>query len=531
MRLTFHGACRTVTGSCFLLDVNGSKVLVDCGMFQGSKTEKELNYRAFPFRPKDIDALVLTHSHIDHSGLIPKLTRDGFDGPVYSTQAAADLCSIMLPDSGFIQEMEVDQLNRRNARRGKESVEPIYTAEDATACLTQFRPVAYGQWFTVGKGLRAKFWDAGHLLGSASVEVEASRADKSGRPTRLFFSGDIGPKFKLLQGDPEGPQGVDHLVCEATYGDTERPDVLPETRRGLLKAEILDAASRRGALIIPSFAVERTQELLVDIHGLIESGDIPACPIFIDSPLATKASAVFARHAGEMTAGDALVRAMNFRTVRFTESVEQSKSIGRMSGFHIVISASGMCEAGRIRHHLKNWLWRQEATVLMVGFQAQGTLGRILLDGARKVRIMGEEIDVRARIRSLDVYSGHADGPELASWIEKRKPIAGRVFLVHGEQEAIDGLAGRLSSTLDKGSILFPSLDECFELDANDASTVAAPQPARLKPEHLGRVDWHNDLSRLILDIDDAVRKEGDEKGRSRLIRKIRRAIENGRED
>jgi metallo-beta-lactamase family protein len=523
MRLRFHGACRAVTGSCFLLEAGPAKVLIDCGMVQGSKTEKELNYRPFPFRPGDIDAVVLSHSHIDHSGLLPKLVKDGFEGPIFATRGAIDLCSIMLPDSGHIQEMEVEQLNRRNAARGKASVEPIYTAEQAETCLTQFRPARLGEWFDVAEGVRVRLWSAGHLLGSASIELEAT--EPGGAAVRVLFSGDIGPASKLFERDPEGPEGVDHVVCETTYGDVERPAVAIHARRRLLLEEVRAASRRNGALIIPSFAVERAQELLTDLVGLMESGDIPQCPLFIDSPLASRASRIFAAHASEIEMGDALVRAMNSPAVRFTESTEQSKAIGKISGFHIVISASGMCEAGRIRHHLRNWLWRSEGTVLLVGFQAQGTLGRILQDGASRVRIMGEEIQVRARIRSLDLYSGHADGPELARWINRRKPISGSVFLVHGEQAAMDAFAARLATNLAAGSIVMPELDQFFELDRKTVRPVTSTTPARIASDRPGHLDWHNDLSRLILDIDEAVRSAADERARQVVIRNLRRAL------
>ncbi len=527
VRLHFHGACRSVTGSCFLLEGPQARILIDCGMVQGSKTEKELNYRDFPFAPGSIDALVLTHAHIDHSGLIPKLAKQGFAGPIYATSATSDLCSIMLPDSGHIQEMEVEQLNRRNERRGKAEVEPIYTAQDAQDCLALFHPAAFNAWVTVASGFRVRFWNAGHLLGSACVEVEAEQGPAE-QPLRLLFSGDIGPDGKLLQTDPEGPQGIDHLICESTYGDVDRHEMSADLRRNLLLKEVQAAAKRDGALLIPSFAVERTQELLVDLVGLMESGALPQCPIFIDSPMASNATRVFSEHARDLQHPEAFLRAMNAHMVRFTLTTEQSKSIGRLRGFHIVIAASGMCEAGRIRHHLKNWLWRYEATVLLVGYQAQGTLGRILLEGAPRVRIMGEQIEVRAQIRSLDIYSGHADGPELQSWILARQPIGGRIFLVHGEQNAIDGLVARLAGHVASGAVIIPDLDEAFELKPQSAAPVAAP-PARLKVESLGHVDWHNDLSRLILDIDDAVRREPDEKGRARIIRSLRRALADDR--
>jgi metallo-beta-lactamase family protein len=527
MRLHFHGACRSVTGSCFLLTGARSRILIDCGMVQGSKSEKELNYRAFPFRPADLDAVVISHAHIDHSGLLPKLVKDGFSGPIYASPASIDLCSIMLPDSGHIQEMEVDQLNRRNARRGKESVEPIYTVADAMTCLDQFRPARMREWVEVADGFRVRLWGAGHLLGSASVEVEAADAGGKIRPLRILFSGDIGPQAKLFERNPEGPTGLDHIVCESTYGDVVRPPVTTDQRRVLLADQVEASARRNGALLIPSFAVERTQELLTDLVALMESGRLPGTRIFIDSPMASRASEVFAAHAGELEHGDVLVRAMKSSLVQFTESTEQSKAIARFSGFHIIISASGMCEAGRIRHHLRNWLWRSSATVLLVGFQAQGTLGRILQDGASRVRIMGEEIEVQAQIRSLDLYSGHADGPELVAWIRQRLPLSGKLFLVHGEGYAINALAERLSGVTPAESIVTPGLDDVFELTASGAAQVEGAGPVRLSSDKPGRLDWHNDLSRLVLDIDQSVRAAADEKGRAKLIRRLRHALKN----
>ncbi|MCP8938158.1 MBL fold metallo-hydrolase [Alsobacter sp. SYSU M60028] len=528
MRLRFHGACRTVTGSCFMVETAKAKVLVDCGMVQGSKTEKELNYRAFPFRPADVDALVLTHAHIDHSGLVPKLVKDGFEGPIFATRATADLCGFMLPDSAAIQEMEVQQLNRRNMQHGKPPVEPIYGQEHVEATLRQFRPSAYLRWTRVAEGVRVRFWNAGHLLGSASVEMEAEDAPGA-PPLRLLFSGDLGPDSKLLQTDPDGPAGVDHLVCESTYGDTVRPPVSDDERRAALAEVVRDAQRRRGALLIPSFAVERTQELLVDLVALMESDAVRPAQIFIDSPLASKATEAFAAHAGELEDGDRLIRALDYRMVRFTESVEHSKSLDRLRGFHVVIAASGMCDAGRIRHHLRARLGRAESTVLLVGFQAQGTLGRFLLEGAPRVRIMGEEIDVRASVRSLDLYSGHADAAELQRWVERRGPVAGRVFLTHGEEPAMEALAARLAGPLGAGRIVRPTLDQVFELTADAAAPVEGAAPVRLPPESLGRVDWHNDLSRLILDINDAVRREAGENARAKLLRRLRRALDNER--
>ncbi len=525
--LTFHGAARAVTGSCFLLETSTGRMLIDCGMFQGSKTEKELNYRPFPFEPRDIDAVVLTHAHIDHSGLLPKLVRDGFTGPVHATAATVDLAGVMFPDSAHIQAMEVAQLNRRKARRRRGGVEPIYGPADVDACLELFSPEQYRRWFSPMAGLRARFWNAGHMLGSASVEIEIEDPARSG-PLRLLFSGDIGPDFKLLHPDPEAPQGFDHVICESTYGDTDRAETTPERRRMLLRDEVRAAMDPHGVLLIPSFAVERAQELISDLIRLMDDGELPLIPIHVDSPLATRATRVFDMHAADLEAGSGLRHALRSRQLHFTESVEASMALDHQTGFHIVIAASGMCEAGRIRHRLKNWLWRDEATVLFVGFQAEGTLGRILQGRPRSVRIQGDEIAVRARIRSIDLYSGHADGPELARWIGERRPITGGVFLVHGEEPALSGLSDRLGGVIDAARVTLPVLDEKFELTVDGARRVSEAAEPRLAPERVARLDWHNDLSRLYLDINDAVIDAADERSRDALIRKLRRTLEGG---
>lgn len=529
-RLHFHGAAGMVTGSCFLIEAGEVTVLVDCGLFQGSKTEKELNYRPFPFPPEALSAVLLTHAHIDHSGLLPKLVRDGFAGPIYATAATADLCSVMLADSAHIQELEVSQLNRRNPRRGKGEVEPIYTTRHVDACLAQFRPVAYRDWIEAAPGVKARYWNAGHLLGSASIEVEIDARD-SRSPLRVLFSGDIGPAFKLLHGDPEAPTGLDHVICESTYGATDRQETSSAARRMRLRDEMRAAENPAGAVIIPSFAVERTQELLTDLVELMDAGEISRAPIIIDSPLAARASEVFRKHAGEMEQGHALARALVSPNVRFTQSVEESIALDDLPGFHIVIAASGMCEAGRIRHRLRNWLWRPEATILFVGFQAQGTLGRILLDGAPAVRIQGDEVKVRARLRSMDLYSGHADGPELARWIEERRPIRGRVFLTHGEPESLKGLQDRLASSLDPEQVLRPLFDDAWDLSPTDAVRVAIGRPPpRLRPEQVARLDWHNDLSQLVLDIGQELDKAADDRAKKVVLRRLRRALEGNAE-
>lgn len=527
-RLTFHGAARGVTGSCHRLETANGAVLIDCGMFQGSKSEKELNYRPMPFKARDIDAVLLTHAHIDHSGLLPKLVKEGFDGPIHATEATVDLVGIMLPDSSHIQRTEVEHLNRRNVRRGGREVQPIYGDADVRRCLSQCRAIKLDHWFEVLPGLRARYWNAGHLLGSASIELEVETGEDA--PMRLLFSGDIGPNAKLLHADPEGPSGVDYVICESTYGDEARKKSTGDARRALLQAEVRAAFHPAGVLIIPSFAVERAQELISDLSQLMHEGELPDIPIYVDSPMATRATEVFEKHIDELEGGASLARALHARRVNFTESVDASKALHRVQGFHIIIAASGMCEAGRIRHHLKNWLWNRNGTVLIVGFQAAGTLGRILLNGANMVRIQGEEISVRARIRSLDLYSGHADGPQLRAWVKARMPVTRDVFLVHGEEEAIAGLKKRLSEFINAGRLHDPALDETWELTPDGARPVPMAHAPRLPPERVARFDWHNDVSKLILDINDALDAEPDEKRRAVLIRRLTRALKEDAE-
>ena len=518
LTVRFCGAARTVTGSCHLFDFDGRRVLVDCGMFQGQKTLKALNYSAFPFRPADVDAVLLTHAHIDHSGLLPKLVKDGFRGPILATQGTIDLCSFMLPDSGSIQESEVRSLNRRNASRGRDMVTPIYTQRDALACLDLFQPVAYEQWTDVLPGLRVRYWNAGHLLGSASIELEFAQ---QGAAIRVLTSGDIGPDAKLFQPDPAGPTGLDYLLCESTYGDTDRVPVTEDSRRARLADEVRAAKEAGGPLLIPAFAVERTQELIVDLVDLMNRRAIPTAPIFLDSPLAIRATEVFERDAS----GPA--RLLGSPHLHPTESVEDSKAIARLEGFHILIAASGMCDAGRIRHHLKRYLWQAATTVLFTGFQARGTLGRFLIDGAKAVRIQGDEIQVKARMRRIDDYSGHADGPELARWIAERRPIRRGVFLVHGEEPALNGLSQRIAErSVPAAQVFIPALDDVYDLTTRAPTPLDVTGRRRLAPEAVTNLDWHNDMSKLILDIDDRMLAAADDRARGVIVRRLRRALD-----
>jgi len=529
VKLHFHGAARTVTGSCYLIETDKAKVLVDCGMFQGSRSMNELNYRPFPFDPGKLDALVLTHAHIDHTGVVPKLTKRGFKNKIHCTNGTDDLCAIMLPDSGHIQEMEVKQLNVRNARKGKELVEPIYGLVDAMKALDQFEPHPYKEWYSPAPGIRMKHWNAGHLLGSSSIETEIDQ--DGGKPIRLLFSGDIGPDNMMLEPDPEGPTTWDYVICESTYGGYDRFERSQDKRRELLAAELQAAAQRGGVLLIPSFAVERTQEVVTDIVMLMEQGKVPQAPIFIDSPLANKATQIFRKHAGELENGGDLARAFNSPLVKTTESVDDSKALNRLSGFFIVVSASGMAEAGRIRHHLRNNLWKRTTTVLFVGYQAVGTLGAQLRDGAATVRIMGEDIKVAAAIRSIEDYSGHADGPELVQWLKERMPIARNVFITHGEEDRQLALINDIKGVvLPEDRIIRPALDEAYEISGASARLVeqASQDMPRLEHALVAKPDWNNDYQGLLHELQDALDSAATDKQRGVLVRKVRRALTDG---
>jgi len=526
MMLSFCGAAGTVTGSCYWIQAPRCQFLVDCGMFQGSKTLKELNYRPFPFDPAALDFVLLSHAHIDHSGLLPKLVKAGFAGPVFTTRGSIDLLGYMLPDSGTIQEMEVERLNRRNEQRGRELVQPIFTRADAESSLRSLRPVEYGDWHEVGEGVRARFWNAGHILGAASIEVEADSGRRRPRLLRLLFSGDVGPGHKLFHPDPDAPENFDFVICESTYGGRARTRADPERRRRILAAEVERALKRGGNLLIPAFAVERTQELLLDLSILFNTGKLASVPVFLDSPLAIHATEVFARHAEALEGiGDAaaLFRHPSFR---FTASAEESRKISRVAGGMIVIAGSGMCDAGRIRHHLKENLWRRDATVLLVGYQAPGTLGALLAQGVPAVRIQGEEIRVNATIRQIDVYSGHADGTELTAWLKARLPVKGAVFLTHGEEDALAALKSDLETAgLPAERILLPRLDDTFDLLAGKGRPRPRAMPRRLSPEALAPLDWHNELAAFSLDLRAQMDAAADDKRRRTILRRLRRAL------
>lgn len=530
VNLTFHGAAGTVTGSCYRLDIGNRKVLIDCGMFQGDKTIKQLNYQPWPFNPREIEAVLVTHAHIDHTGLLPKLAKAGYAGPIYTTPETGDLLQFMLPDSGSIQEMEVERLNRRNQRRGGAVVQPIYTEQDAQDSLRLIATREFGKWFEVTAGLRAKFWNAGHILGSASIELELNCGD--GKTLRLLFSGDLGPEHKVLQEDAESPQDLDVVVMESTYGGRPRPKLNDQQRRAVLAEEVTTALAAGGNLIIPAFAVERTQELLADLIKLIADNTIKRVPIFVDSPLATRITSVFSkylRNAGSKGAPD--TPAFEGGNLRFTRTVQESMQLEQIAGGAIIIAASGMCEAGRIRHHLKNNLWRSNATILLIGYQAPGTLGALLERGERAVRIQGDEIAVRARIRKLEIYSGHADHDELLDWLNQRLPVRGSVMLTHGDPDAIGALHAAISLWGKRApSVLTPKLDETYSLAHGKPRLLTRAQQKRrldryAETEALSGRDWHNDYARLMLQVQHQLRTATNDAERRRLLKKMQRLV------
>jgi metallo-beta-lactamase family protein len=512
----FHGASGTVTGSCYRVVHPKGQFLVDCGMFQGNKTVRDLNYKPLPFDAKAIDFLLLTHAHIDHAGLLPKLSKFGYRKPIWCTAPTAGLLEFLLPDAAGIQESEAEYESRKRGRKGDAPAEPLYQMEDAEEALKHRQTVDYQQWIEPGPGVRARYWNAGHILGSASIEVEV---DDGGKKVTILFSGDLGPDEKVFYNAPDAPSGFDYILSESTYGGRERQDYTLEQRREALKTEINDALQRGGNLVIPAFAVERSQELLHDIGLLIKQNEISPSMVFLDSPLASKVTAVYKKYESmfddvELSAAELF----NDPRFRLVEAVEASKAINSIKGGAIIISASGMCDAGRIKHHLMNNLPRGNATVLFVGYQAPGTLGQIILSGAKTVRIHGEQVPVRARIRSMGNYSAHADHTELMHWITKRLPAHGAIFLTHGEDEERNALRqALLQSGVAGDQVILPLLDDAVELQGGGARTMVEPQARRMDLNQLN-ADWHNAYSSFIIDLSNQLQAASSDAERLRLM-------------
>lgn len=513
--LTFHGAARTVTGSCMELAAGGKRFLVDCGLFQGSRSLEELNFKPLAFDPRRIDAILLTHAHIDHCGLIPRLVAEGFAGPVWCTESTRDLLGFTLPDSGRIQEYEAERKNRRNAQRGIDPIEPLYTEAQANQAVKLCRPIALESWTDVGGGVRVRYWNAGHILGSASIEISADGV-------KLLFSGDIGPDEKAFYPDPDAPAGIDYVISESTYGDRDKPDVTLEQRRNRLKEVVEEALGRGGNLVIPAFAIERTQELILDLAVLMNRGHLRKTNVFIDSPLASRATTVFNKHRHELEdLGDGDI--FRHPNIHYVESAQHSMQLNQLSGA-IIVAASGMCEAGRIRHHLRHNLWRRESTILFVGYQAEGTLGRVIVDGAHKVRISGEDVAVKAQIRRIDNYSAHADSGELLAWVKERMPISGGVFLTHGEDKAMASHAAAIAALgIAADRVIRPRLGERYGLAPGAPARLQGP--AREAADAMIGTDWRNDYSAVRLDVDETLKGLKSDADRMALLARLRETL------
>jgi metallo-beta-lactamase family protein len=466
MKLQFWGAAQTVTGSMHLVEAKGQRILLDCGLFQGKRQEARERNKNLPFDAKSIDAVVLSHAHIDHSGNLPTLVKQGFGGPIYSTPATRDLCNAMLRDSAVIQESDARFVNKLNAEKGLPPVEPLYTVQDAVETLESFRPLDYEDTLEILPGVQLTYRDAGHILGSASVTLAARNAER-GSVTRLGFTGDVGRPGMAILRDPQPMGAVDALITEGTYsGRLHGP--MAQTREGLA-CIVADTAKRGGLLIIPAFAVGRTQDIVYHLNELFESGRIFGLPVYVDSPLAVNVTEVFRLHPEcyDEETHQHLLRdrdrdPFGFSRLIYVREAEDSKKLNTLDDPAIIISASGMCEAGRVLHHLRHHVSDPRTTVLFVGYQAENTLGRRLLEGEKRVRIFGEEHEVAARIERIEGYSAHADEKELLSFIGQMPRLPGRVFVVHVESDA-DSFANGLRQ-MGVRDVVIPKRGQVFEV-------------------------------------------------------------------
>ena len=473
MKITFLGATKTVTGSNFLVEGAGKKFLVDCGMYQGSAVDELENSAPFLYDVHDIDFMLLTHAHIDHSGRIPKLYNEGYRNPIYATKATCDLCSIMLPDSGHIQEMEIEWKNRKRLRKGEKALPPLYTAEEAAKSLEIFKPVEYDKLIEIDENIHVRYNDAGHMLGSAIIEVWIS---ENGEQRKVVFTGDIGNNDIPLLSSPTMIDDTDFLVMESTYGN--RLHIRNDEKAELFLKIVYETLEKNGTVVIPSFAVGRTQEILYELNKIKDTKHseefykafqkLMTVPVYVDSPLAISATEVFREN---MDLFDdetkALIQSgdnpLDFPGLQFTKTAEESKELNEKDESSIIISASGMCEVGRIKHHLKHNLWNPNSTILFVGYQAPGTLGRKLVDGEKKVKIFGEDIAVNARIEYIEGYSGHADQEWLMNFVYSFLKKPKHIFLVHGEPEGQLVLKEKLESEAHI-PVTIPSFGESYDL-------------------------------------------------------------------
>ena len=500
MKITFLGATKIVTGSNFLVEAAGKKFLVDCGLYQGKAELEEQNYREFDYNPAEIDFMLLTHAHIDHSGRIPKLYNDGFKGPIYAHKATCDLCQIMLPDSGHIQEMEAEWKNKKRIRKGQPTRGSLYTAEDALKCMEIFVPVKYDEIIQVSENIYVRFNDAGHMLGSSTIEIWAK---EDGKETKAVFSGDLGNNDIPLLSEPTMIDNCDYLVMESTYGS--RLHIRNDQKAELFLKIVSETIDNGGTVVIPSFAVGRTQEILYEINKIKENRHdeeflreyrtLMKVPVYVDSPLAISATQVFKENMDlfedevkeEMERGN---NPLEFPGLKFTQTADESKALNESNEPSIIISASGMCDVGRIKHHLKHNIWNPKSTILFVGYQAPGTLGYEIVNGAKKVTIFGEEFAVNARIEYIEGYSGHADQEWLMNFVYSFYNKPKHIFLVHGEEESQEVLRNKILENTGIG-VTIPEYGETYQLDdeLRIVNRIKIKKTLTLKNEVLERLE------------------------------------------
>jgi len=463
MKITFHGAARTTTGSMHLIETDRPCILLDCGLYQGRRGEAFERNAHLPFDPESITHVILSHAHIDHSGNLPTLVKNGYAGEINCTTATRDLATLMLRDSAHIQEQDAAYLNQKTSRRGLPQVKPLYTTEDAENALTHLVGHAYDQWFDLDGSGRVMLRDAGHILGSAITVLELQ---DRGRTIHVGFSGDLGRPDAPILRDPEIVTGLDYLIVESTYGNREHPS-FDQAANDLARA-VRETIARGGKVIVPAFAVERTQELLYYLHFQTEAGELPRVPIFVDSPLAIDATNVFRLHLecfDDETRQHLLAHddPFGFGGLKYTRSVDESRTINNLKEPAIILAANGMCEAGRILHHLKHNIEDAHNTILIVGYQAKNTLGRRLVDGVKRVKIFGDEFTVRAQIQVANGFSAHADHTELLNWVTSAKESLKGVFVVHGEEESALAFADALRP-LGNFAVTVPEPSQTIEL-------------------------------------------------------------------
>lgn len=515
MKIKFCGAAEGVTGSCHLLTTDTHKILLDCGQYQGGKAQDEMNFMPFPFAVNDIEAVVLSHAHIDHCGRLPLLVKRGYEGPIYTTKATADLLQVMLRDSAYIHEKEAEWKNKKADRLGRKHVDPLYTIEDAEAALKLVVPVLYNQLIELNDEMRVVFNDAGHILGSGIIEIWAKEGDGE---SKIVFSGDLGMTNRPIIEDPTIIKKADYVVMESTYGSRNHPENSDSISKLL---DIVEETTKRGgSVIIPSFAVGRTQELIYEFNKFFQEGGeakkiLENVLVYVDSPMANMATEVFRNNAQvfDEETKDYILKGDNpldFPNLRFTRSTQDSMALNGNKTPKVIISASGMCEAGRIRHHLKHGLWDSRNSIVFVGYQAEGTLGRRIVEGAEEVSIMGETIKVQAQVHNLEGFSGHADQNGLLDWISGFQVAPKQVFLVHGEEESkrvlgklIEDKLGYKVQVIEGISEFELEKDEVHQLSHEDSIPLADKEEVKDLRKQLEEIS--SDLQIILKNVDDTM--------------------------